>query len=221
MTQVKICGITDVETAGLCARLGADFIGLVFADSHRRVTPEQAMEMTHHLFALPKRPKIVGIFVNAPAYEVNDVAAYCHLDRVQLSGDEDEDYCHRIERPLIQVTHIGQGRAVEEIESRIAAARPRTIHLLDRRSLEAYGGSGERFDWSILGELNPALPLMVAGGLSPENVGELIMRYHPWGVDISSGVETHGHKDPVKILAFIRTVREADARLKGVKDAAR
>ena len=221
MTRIKICGITDVETASLCARLGADFIGLVFAESRRRVTPERAMEMVHNLLTLPKRPKLVGIFVNAPAYEVNRTAEYCRLDRVQLSGDEDEDYCRRIERPLIRVTHVGRGSAVEEIEARIAAARPRTIHLLDRRAAESYGGSGETFDWDIMGGLNPALPVMVAGGLTPENVEELILRYHPSGVDVSSGVETHGHKDPAKMLAFIRAVRQADARLKGVNNAAR
>jgi phosphoribosylanthranilate isomerase len=221
MTRIKICGITDVATATVCARLGADFIGMVLAESHRRVTPEQAMQMTHNLLALPKRPKLVGVFVNSPAYEVNRIAEYCRLDRVQLSGDEDEDYCRRIQRPLIQATRLGRGRAVEDIESRIAAARPRTIHLLDCRSAEAYGGSGERFDWSILGELNPALPLMVAGGLSPENVEELIIRYRPWGVDVSTGVETHGLKDPARIVAFIRAVRQADARLKGVNNATR
>ena len=221
MTRIKICGITDVETAGLCARLGADFIGLVFAESRRRVTPEQAMEMTHHLFGLAKRPKLVGVFVNAPAYEVNRTAAYCHLDRVQLSGDEDEDYCRRIGRPLVLATRVGPGGGAEEIESRIAAAPPRTIHLLDYRSEGVYGGSGKQLDWRILQELNPALQVMVAGGLNPENVEELILRYHPWGVDISSGVETHGHKDPSKILAFIRAVRQADARLKGVKNVTR
>ncbi|MEL7562242.1 phosphoribosylanthranilate isomerase [Dehalogenimonas sp. 4OHTPN] len=220
MTRIKICGITDVETVGLCARLGADFIGLVFAESRRKLSPERALELTHHLFTMPKRPKLAGVFVNASAYEVNRIAEYCRLDRVQLSGDEDENYCRRIERPLIKVTRIGGDTGAEEIESRIAAARPRTIHLLDRRADDAYGGSGEKFDWTILGALEPSLPLMVAGGLTPENVGELILRYHPWGVDVSSGVESRGIKDPAKILAFIRAVKAADARLKGVRNAA-
>ncbi|KTB48097.1 phosphoribosylanthranilate isomerase [Dehalogenimonas alkenigignens] len=220
MTRIKICGITDVETIGLCARLGADFIGLVFAESRRKLTPERALELTHHLFTMPKRPKLAGVFVNAPAYEVNRIAEYCRLDRVQLSGDEDEDYCRRIERPLIRATRIDGDTGAEEIESRIAAARPRTIHLLDRRGDDTYGGSGEKFDWTILGGLEPSLPLMVAGGLTPENVGELILRYHPWGVDVSSGVESRGIKDPAKILAFIRAVKAADARLKGVRNAA-
>lgn len=219
MTRIKICGITDAETAGLCARLGADFIGLVFAESRRKVTPERALEMTCHLFSMPERPKLAGVFVNAPAYEVNRVAEFCHLDRVQLSGDEDEDYCRRIERLLIRAIRIGDDSAAEEIEHRIAAARPRTIHLLDCRSDAVYGGSGEKFDWTVLSQLEPSLPLMVAGGLTPENVGELILRYHPWGVDVSSGVESRGQKDPAKILAFIRAVRAADARLKGVRNA--
>ncbi|AKG53264.1 phosphoribosylanthranilate isomerase 24 [Dehalogenimonas sp. WBC-2] len=221
MTRIKICGITDVETADLCRRLGADFIGLVFADSRRQVTPEKAMEMTYNLLALPKRPKLAGVFVNAPAYEVNRIADYCRLDRVQLSGDEDEDYCRLIEHPLIRMTHISNETSVDEIQSRMVVSQPHSIQLLDVKSSDSYGGSGKSFDWKILADLNPALPVMVAGGLSPENVGELIMRYRPWGVDVSSGVETHGHKDPVKIMAFIRAVKEADAKLKGVQDAAR
>jgi phosphoribosylanthranilate isomerase len=159
--------------------------------------------------------------VNEPAYEVNRIAEYCHLDQVQLSGDEDEDYCRRIRRPLIRAMRIDQSTVVEEIQSRIAEASPRTIHLLDYRSAGVFGGSGERFDWNILGDLNPALQLIVAGGLTPENVEELILRYHPWGVDVSSGVETHGRKDPAKIMSFVRAVRQADAKLKGVKDATR
>ncbi len=221
MTRIKICGITDVETVSLCARLGVDFIGLVFAESRRRVTPEQALEITHHLLTMAKRPKLAGVFVNAPAYEVNTIAGHCHLDRIQLSGDEDEEYCRRIKQPLIRATRIDQTSVVGEVESRIAAARPRTIHLLDRRSEGVFGGSGEKFDWNILESLNQALPVIVAGGLTQENVEELILRYHPWGVDVSSGVETHGRKDPAKIMAFIRAVRQADAKLKGVKDATR
>ena len=157
----------------------------------------------------------------APVCEVNRIAEYCHLDRVQLSGDEDEDYCRRIELPLIRATRIGPDSIFEEIESRIAAAKPSTIHLLDCHTEGLFGGSGEKFDWTILGALNPALPVMVAGGLTPENVEELILRFHPWGVDVSSGVETHGRKDPAKIMAFVRAVRKADAKLKGVKDATR
>lgn len=221
MTRIKICGITDVETVGVCTRLGADFIGLVFAESRRRVTPEQALEMTHHLLSLAKRPKLVGVFVNAPAYEINSIAEHCHLDRIQLSGDEDNDYCSRIKLPLIRATRIDQTSVVEEIQSRIAAANPYTVHLLDRHSEGIFGGSGEKFDWNILKDLNPALQIVVAGGLTPENVEELILRYHPWGVDVSSGVETHGRKDPAKIMSFVRAVRQADAKLKGVKDATR
>jgi len=221
MTRIKICGITDVETASLCARLGVDFIGLVFAESCRRVTPEQALEMIHPLLTMAKRPKLSGVFVNEPAYEVNRIAEYCHLDRVQLSGDENEDYCRQIRQPLIRATRINQNSVAEEIQSRIAAANPRTIHLLDHLSAKVFGGSGERFDWKILSDLNPALQLMAAGGLTPENVEELILSYNPWGVDVSSGVDTHGRKDPSKILAFIRAVRQADAKLKGVRDAAR
>ena len=216
MTHIKICGVTDVETAALCGRLGADFIGLVFADSRRRVTPEKAVEITHHLLRQPRRPKLVGVFVNEPAYEVNRIAEYCRLDRVQLSGDEDDDYCARIERPVIRAVRIDEGTAVDEVAAGIIRAPAGRIHLLDARVEESYGGTGERFDWRLLEGFQPELSLMVAGGLTPENVGELIRRYRPWGVDVSSGVEKNGHKDPARILAFIRAAREAEAVLRGV-----
>lgn len=221
MTQIKICGITDVETAELCRRLGADYIGLVFADSSRQITPERAMLITHYLLSQPRRPKLVGVFVNAPAYEVNRIAEYCRLDRVQLSGDEDDDYCRGMECSVIRAIRVDKDATVEEIEARVATGPVQSIHLVDARAAGRYGGSGECFDWKILGDLNPVLPVMVAGGLNPENVGELISRYRPWGVDVSSGVESHSQKDPGKIMAFIRTVREADARARGVNNAAR
>jgi phosphoribosylanthranilate isomerase len=119
------------------------------------------------------------------------------------------------------VMRMNQNSVVEEIQSRIATGDPRTIHLLDNRSAGVFGGSGGRFDWTILAALNPAPPVIVAGGLTPENVEELIVRYKPWGVDVSSGVETLGQKDPAKILAFIHAVRQADASLKGVNNVAR
>ncbi|APV43790.1 phosphoribosylanthranilate isomerase [Dehalogenimonas formicexedens] len=221
MTRIKICGITDVETASLCMRLGVDFIGLVFADSRRRITPEQAVELTRTILTQAKRPKIAGVFVNETAGKVNHTAEACHLDVIQLSGDEDGDYCGRITRPIIRATRIDQTSAAEEIQCRIAATGARDIHLIDRHSPGSFGGSGQKFDWAILENLSPALKIMVAGGLTPENVEELILRYHPWGVDVSSGVESHGRKDPAKIMAFIRAVRQADAKLKGVTNAAR
>ncbi|ADJ25811.1 Phosphoribosylanthranilate isomerase [Dehalogenimonas lykanthroporepellens BL-DC-9] len=219
MTHIKICGVTDVETAALCGRLGADFIGLVFAESRRRVTPEKAMEITHHLLSQARRPRLVGVFVNEPAEEVNRIAEYCRLDRVQLSGDEDDDYCARIERPVIRAMRVGADTSVQEVVAGIIRAPAHRIHLLDARADDRYGGTGRVFDWQLLAGFGSELSLMVAGGLTPENVGELIRRYRPWGVDVSSGVEKNGYKDPASIRDFIREARQAEAVLRGVTDA--
>ncbi|XUX00792.1 MAG: phosphoribosylanthranilate isomerase [Dehalogenimonas sp.] len=221
MTRIKICGISNIETASLCARLRADFIGLVFAESRRRVTTEQAAEIIRCLISLQKRPEIVGVFVNTPASEVNQIVEDCHLDRVQLSGDEDEDYCQNVKTPIIKATRIIQGSQFPEIKSINAAKSDGTLYLLDSGVQGQFGGSGKRFDWAALEGLDLSNKVIVAGGLTPENVEELVLRYRPWGVDVSSGVETDRHKDPKKIRDFISAVRKADAKVKGAENVTR
>ncbi|PPD58452.1 phosphoribosylanthranilate isomerase [Dehalogenimonas etheniformans] len=218
MTRIKICGITDIEPASLCSQLGADFIGLVFAKSRRRVTEDQAKEITEYLLSQRRRPEIVGVFVNTPASEVNQIADSCHLDRVQLSGDEDEDYCRNIKTPIIKATRIVQGFKIPEIKTLTVAD---TIHLFDSGAHGLFGGSGKLFDWAALEGLDLSNQVIVAGGLTPENVEELVLRYHPWGVDVSSGVETNHRKDPKKIRDFISAVRKTDAKLKGAENVTR
>lgn len=221
MTRIKICGITDIATADLCRRLEVDFIGLVFAASPRQITPERAVKITQHLVRQAVRPEIIGVFVNLPAPEVNRITEYCGLDRVQLSGDEDDDYCRRIERPVIRSVRIDKDMMPEKINAMMTASPARSIYLADTKSTDKYGGTGECFDWNLLKRLDPSMPVMIAGGLNPNNVNDLISRHRPWGVDVSSGVESNGGKDATKIHDFIRAVREAEKTLQGVNDAAR
>jgi phosphoribosylanthranilate isomerase len=158
------------------------------------------------------RPAVVGVFVNRLAEEVNRIADYCPLDWVQLSGHESWAYCQEIKKPIIKVIHISPGTTVEEVLSNIETgyrllAKKEFVCLLDAEVGGAYGGTGQTFDWELARAVSARFPVIVAGGLTPTNVGQLLMVVKPWGVDVSSGVETDGQKDPVKIKEFIEVVR--------------
>jgi len=213
VTRIKICGLSGVEDA--VAGAGADFIGLVFAPGRRQASPDKARRIAEAIRRLPSAPEVVGVFVNSPADEVNRIAAYCLLDRVQLSGNEDGDYCRRIERPIIKVVHVAATTEADDILQEIDALRRlglenEPIYMLDTRIGGAFGGSGRVFDWRLAAVAAARFPIVIAGGLSPANVSRLIEQVKPWAVDVSSGVETNGHKDAARIMDFIEAVRNAD-----------
>lgn len=216
MTRVKICGIKEKAHALGASRAGADFIGLVMAPSPRQVTVAQAQEIVGVIREQHDPVEVVGVFVNMPAPAVNRVARACNLDWVQLSGTETWAYCQMIDRPLIKVVHVEAGQSPEEVRDRLAQgdqalSQQEHRYLLDSRLGDRYGGTGITFDWGLAGEVAREFPLIIAGGLTPENVGEAIKTAAPWGVDISSGVEVDGVKSAVRIKAFIEAVRRADA----------
>jgi len=208
MTRVKICGITGTSQALAAAEAGADYLGLVFAPGRRQINPQKAAEIVRRVHTLKSPPLMVGVFVNSPVEEVNSLAESCRLDCVQLSGDESWEYCLQIKKPLVRAIHIAGHSAVrdilEEVEKayRILAGAD-LICLLDTRVKNAYGGTGQKFDWQLAREVCARFPVMIAGGLAPENLAQLIEEVHPWGVDVSSGVETGGRKDLHKIQDFI------------------
>jgi phosphoribosylanthranilate isomerase len=211
MTRIKICGLSGVENS----IAGADFIGLVFAPGRRQVSPDKARQLAEAFRQLSPVPEVVGVFVNSPVDEVNRTATYCNLDRVQLSGNEDGDYCRRIERPIIKVVHVAATTEADHILEKLEAIRRlglenEPIYMLDTKTGAAFGGSGRVFDWRLAAVAAARFPVVIAGGLSPANVSQLIEQVRPWAVDVSSGVETNCHKDAAKIREFIEAVRNAD-----------
>ena len=212
MIRVKICGITEIEHALIASEAGADFLGLVFAPSRRQISPGKALKIVEAVHKQRQHPNIVGVFVNSPAQKVNRIADYCQLDLVQLSGDEDWHYCLEIERPIIKVIHILKNQTAEKIMSEIETGynlclKHKPVCLLDSKTRDAYGGTGQVFNWRLAAGVSARFPVIIAGGLTPDNVGELVRETKPWGVDVSTGVETDGSKDSVKIKKFIKAVR--------------
>jgi phosphoribosylanthranilate isomerase len=216
MTRIKICGIRDKTHALAAVQAGADFIGLVFAPSQRQVSPALAREIASAVKKSSDATKVVGVFVNAPSSRVNELADFCALDWVQLSGDESWEYCREVVRPVIKAIRIDQ-QSPEELYAELSAGSTLLpaqgfITLLDSRVEGKYGGTGESFNWNLTQKVAKGFPVIIAGGLDPKNVARLIERVAPWGVDVSSGVETGGVKDMAKIEAFIEAVRKADEK---------
>jgi phosphoribosylanthranilate isomerase len=202
-TRVKICGITRTADAAAAARAGADAIGLVFyPPSPRFLSVERAREIRD---ALPPFVQTVALFVNADAAQVSQVIGRVHPAMLQFHGDESPEFCAQFGLPYVKACRMRKGvSALEYLRPFSQAA----AWLFDSHVPE-YGGVGESFDWSLIPETGK--PVILSGGLSTTNVAEAIRRVRPWGVDVSSGVESaKGVKDAAKIAAFMREVRNAD-----------
>ena len=203
-TRVKICGITRAADALAAASAGADAIGLVFyPPSPRFLSVERARELRD---ALPPFVQTVALFVNADAAQVAQVIGRVHPAMLQFHGDETPQFCTQFGLPYVKACRVKAGvDALEYLRPFSGAA----AWLFDSYVPE-YGGVGESFDLSLLPR-SPGRPVILSGGLTRENVAEAIRRVRPWGVDVSSGVESaKGLKDAAKIAAFIAEVRNAD-----------
>ena len=204
-TRIKICGITSVDDALRCAEAGADAVGLVFyPPSPRNVTLERAAEIAR---ALPPFVPAVALFVDPTPSEVEAVLERCPVGALQFHGDEPPELCERFGRPYLKALRVR--RQVDLLES-LLPYEAASGWLLDAFHEGAYGGTGTVFDWDLVPSGLPR-PVVLSGGLTPENVAEAVRRVRPWAVDVSSGVEAaKGIKDPARVAAFIAGVRNAD-----------
>ena len=224
MTVVKICGMCETSHALVAAESGADLLGFVFVPGvRRRLDVEVARSIIEEFRSLSAfgdgrerlaGPRLVGLFANQPLDEVNNVIARCGLDLAQLCGDEGRDYWGQMDADVIRQVRIDDAAPHAEVVSdalrRVeAAAFAGCIPLLDKQEAGQLGGTGRTFDWSIAREVAARFDVLLAGGLSPDNVGQAIEAVSPWGVDVSSGVETEGVKDTAKIAEFVRAARGA------------
>lgn len=201
---VKICGITDSDTAMAAAAAGADALGFVFASGRRRVAPETARDIIRRL---PPEVLTVGVFMDEDPETVRGIVAYCGLGALQFHGRESPDYCRDFRVQVVKAFGVTRSSA-GDLE-RDAAAYPVWALLLDTAAGGRSGGTGQVFDWRLVESLKFSRPVILAGGLNPENVQAAIAAVRPYGVDVSTGVETGGVKDPEKIRRFIKLAREA------------
>lgn len=212
--RVKICGITRPEDADEAVRLGAWAIGLNHhPESPRFCPPDAAAEIGA---AQRRRCEVAGVFVNAPLDEIERAVEDEHLTLVQLHGDEGPAFCREVARRggvrVIKAFRVRSSAAIREAEAfRV------DYHLMDAHRPDTRGGTGESFDWELLAGRRSKVPLILAGGLSPGNVGDAIGAVHPWGVDVASGVESSpGVKDPELLAAFFENARAATRAGSGV-----
>jgi phosphoribosylanthranilate isomerase len=203
MVKVKVCGITNPDDASVAADAGADAIGLIFAESPRRVSMEQAREIAA---ALPAGVLKVGVFVDAEPGEVLRIAREVGLDYAQLHGDEPPESVAEIRDGGVGVM---KALRVRNAEALAAVERYEAdLFLLDAWSAEARGGAGVRFDWELAKSLRGRDNILVSGGLGPENVREAIEYFQPYGVDASSSLEERpGKKDGERVRRFVGAAR--------------
>ena len=221
--RVKICGIGDADDARAATQAGADFIGMVFVpERHRRITREDAKIIVDEVRGLEgPGPRMVGLFADQPLEEVNETISHCGLDAVQLCGDESPGYAAAVSAQVIKVVHVpASSKAPDDVPE--LADRVREFseagHLvtLDRLVEGIQGGTGRGFSQELAASLSRrGLSFLLAGGLTPVNVGRAVSVVRPWGVDVSSGVETLGKKDHRKIHRFVTNARDTDAALVG------
>ncbi len=202
MVRVKICGITTREDGLAAARMGADMLGFVFAPSPRQVLPDQARTIIR---CLPTHVMTVGVFVNAPLDLMREVQRFCGLGTLQLHGDESEEMVQALGVPVIKALRVA--KTALECDTAFQGA---TL-LLDTYDPESVGGTGKTFDWGLA--IGPARKrqIILAGGLTPENIVDAITTVRPYAVDISSGVEREpGRKDHDKVERFIRRAKSLE-----------
>ncbi len=210
--RVKICGITRLEDARLCAALGADYLGFIqYPESPRYIDPRDAREIIQWLYG----PKSVGVFVETPPEEINQIAALAGFDLVQVHGALTPEECAAIRFPVIKAIQVRHDASAEQLEALMEPFREVVAYfLLDTYHTDLWGGTGESFNWRVARELAARYPLFLAGGIRADNVVEAIQTMRPYAIDLSSGVEeAPGIKDADLLEVFFERVRKAQDML--------
>ena len=205
--HVKICGIRAPEHLLVAAAAGADMIGLVFAPSKRQVDLETGKMLVQVLRDAGYATKVVGLFVNASAATIRQVAQECQLDCIQLHGNEPLSLLADL--PELPVWRAVRLQGADDEAEWLTTTHPRVTLLVDAHVSGSYGGTGAQADWSKAAELAAQRPVVLAGGLNPGNVVTAIRQVRPWAVDVSSGVERDGIKDNGLMAAFIDLAKQA------------
>ena len=215
MTGVKICSVQQLDHVLAAAEAGADYVGINFVPGVRRQIVQSQARLMIQKFRYEygySGPELVGIFADQGIDEVNRILDDCDLDLAQLSGHESVEYATQVSKPVIKAIHVSADKSVEESIHAIAPL----IHqfhslgifpLLDPDVGSALGGTGTTFDWDIAKGLASEGDFLFGGGLNPDTVTSAVQNVQPWGVDVSSGVETNGMKDTEKIKKFIERVK--------------
>ncbi len=206
-TRIKICGITRVEDALAAIELGADAVGFIFsAASPRVVNVAMAAQVARNV---PSFVTPVGVFVNETAQTIRRIVEEAHIRAVQLHGDESEEFVNSLPYPAIKVYRIPDGVDLAAVHFFRGVT-----HLVDSYDARKFGGPGSRSNWAAAVRAKEFGPVILSGGLTPENVGDAIRAVRPYAVDVSSGVErAPGRKDRERIARFVEAVRDADARI--------
>ena len=217
MTIIKICGIKTLTDALNAIEAGADYLGFNFyPKSVRFIEKETCAEITSVLKRKHPHIKLVGVFVNSPVEEVKAILETCHLDLAQLHGDETPEMLESFNGKAFKAIRLSASTSIDESVYPFLKSVPESASpalLIDAAVKGVYGGSGVTADWSAAAELAKKYPLLLAGGLTSENVADAVRQVRPWGVDTASGVESApGEKDAVKMSAFVNTVRVAESK---------
>ena len=199
--KVKICGMTNLNDVKVAVNGGVDAVGFIFYKKSPRSVTMQAVRKI--VLELPPFVDSVGVFVNETAEQINKIADRCNLDRVQLHGNESPTFCKKIRRRVIKAIRVKDIQSLKKLSD-----YPVSSFLLDTFSEDQYGGTGKVFDWNLAYPAKRYGPIILAGGLTPNNVRQAIQRIQPYGVDVCSGVESQpGIKDHKKMQIFLKNVK--------------
>lgn len=210
---VKLCGLRSLDDARAAIDADANALGFILAESKRQVAPEIVAGVREE-FTSP--PTIVGVTVNLSAAELNVLFEEARLDMIQLSGDEPIDILNELEMPVIKALRFPEGttvdQATQEVDAWLSHRHAAELVMVDGYKPGTYGGTGVKANWRLLREISVRYPIVLAGGLTPDNVATAVQLVNPFGVDVAGGTETEGVKDPEKLKAFVKNAHDAEVQ---------